>query len=252
MLQQTQVDRVVPRWKRFMARFPDPAAAASAGVAAVLDEWAGLGYNRRAVALHAAAVSCVEHHGGRVPDDLDGLRSLPGVGPYTARAVLAFAHHADVAVVDTNVGRVLARLIGRRLKANEAQLLADASVPAGAGWEWNQAVLDFGAAVCSARQPQCSTCPLRRWCSWSGGPGDDPARGSAGVTGGQSRFEGSDRQGRGRLVDALRTRAAIPQSELAAVAGWPDDAERALRVASGLVNDGLARRRRDGGIRRLG
>ena len=250
MLQQTQVDRVAPRWEQFMARFPDPTAAVAAGVGAVLDEWAGLGYNRRAVTLHAAAVACVEHHQGQVPTDMDGLLALPGVGPYTARAVLAFAYHQDVAVVDTNVGRILARVAGRRLRPTEAQAMADGSVPPGDGWEWNQAVLDFGSAVCTARNPRCVECPLRRWCSWVGGPDEDPARGSAGVTTRQSRFEGSDRQGRGRLVDALRNVAAIDAGDLPGVAGWPDDPERSRRVADGLVADGLALPGAEGGLRR--
>lgn len=250
MLQQTQVDRVAPRWERFMARFPTPAATAAAGVAAVIDEWSGLGYNRRAVALHAVATECVTHHEGALPDDLDGLLALPGVGPYTARAVLAFAHHIDVGVVDTNTGRVLARLAGRRLGAAEAQRTADASVPVGQGWAWNQAMLDLGAGVCTKRAPRCDDCPLRRWCAWRCGPGDDPAAGSAGVGSPQARFAGSDRQGRGRLVEALRVGGTVPAGDLADVAGWPGEPERAARVADGLVADGLARSDGAGGLRR--
>lgn len=249
MLQQTQVDRVAPRWERFMARFPTPAATAAAGVAAVINEWAGLGYNRRAVALHASAVACVERHGGALPTDLEGLLALPGVGPYTARAVLAFAHHVDVGVVDTNTGRVLARLGGRRLRPAEAQRLADASVPTGHGWEWNQAMLDLGAVVCTKRVPHCDDCPLRRWCAWSGGPGEDPAAGSAGVSAPQKRFEGSDRQGRGRLVAALRASGAVAAAQLADVAGWPEEPARASAVAAALIADGLADSDGAGGLR---
>lgn len=249
MLQQTQVDRVVGRWEQFMARFPTPQAAADAGVAAVVGEWAGLGYNRRAVALHRAAEVCVANHGGAIPCDLDALLALPGVGPYTARAVLAFACEVDVGVVDTNVGRILARVVGRRLAPVEAQRLADQLVPAGQGWLWNQAVLDLGATRCTSRAPRCETCPLHRWCAWAGGPGPDPALGSAGVTSSQSRFEGSDRQGRGRLVDALRRNGSVPASALAAVAGWDGDNERAVRVAAGLVADGLAADDGHGGLR---
>ena len=243
MLQQTQVPRVVPRWHAFLARFPDPAACAAAPVADVVDEWAGLGYNRRAVALHRCAVACASDHGGALPDDLDALRALPGIGPYTARAVLAFAFERDVGVVDTNVGRVLARWAGRPLRPAEAQAAADALVPRGEGWAWNQALFDLGAGVCRKRGPDCGACPVRRWCAWrsAGCPAPDPAVGSAGVSGGQSRFEGSDRQGRGRLVDALRTTGRVPAGGLAAAAGWPDDPERARRVADGLVADGLAR-----------
>jgi A/G-specific adenine glycosylase len=131
MLQQTQVDRVVPRWHRFLARFPSAAACADAGVGPVVEEWAGLGYNRRAVSLHRCAVAVTAQHGGELPADLAGLLALPGIGPYTARAVLAFAFEADVAVVDTNVGRILARTSGRTLSAVEAQALADDLVPLG-------------------------------------------------------------------------------------------------------------------------
>jgi A/G-specific adenine glycosylase len=247
MLQQTQVDRVVPRWESFMARFATPAAAAAAGVAAVVDEWAGLGYNRRAVSLHRCAVMCVADHGGDVPGSLEQLLALPGVGPYTARAVLAFADGADVGVVDTNVGRVLARVAGRRLRPAEAQRAADEAVPEGAGWWWNQAMLDLGATVCTARAARCGQCPVAPWCAWRG-EGPDPAAGSAGVTVAQSRFEGSDRQGRGLLVDALRTDGVVAADAVASVAGWPGDPDRARRVAAGLVADGLAGDDGSGGL----
>ncbi len=238
MLQQTRVERVVERWPRFLARFPTPAACAGAAPGEVIAEWSGLGYNRRAVNLHRAATVVVERHGGVLPADLDGLLALPGVGPYTARAVLAFAHEDDVAVVDTNVARVLARWTGRRLTARVAQGLADASVPAGDGWAWNQVVLDLGATTCRARGPRCGNCPLASGCAWRG-VGPDPAVGSAGVAGRQSAFEGSDRQGRGRLVAALAD-GPVADADLATVMGWPDDPGRAARVAATVVADGLA------------
>src|SRR5690606_14991271 len=107
MLQQTQVARVLPRYSAFLARWPTPAMCAAASVGEVVEAWAGLGYNRRAVHLHRCAVVVVDEHGGRLPTDLPGLLALPGIGPYTARAVLAFAHEADeVGVVDTNAARV--------------------------------------------------------------------------------------------------------------------------------------------------
>lgn len=237
MLQQTQVPRVVPKWHAFLERFPDPPTCAAAPIGAVIGAWAGLGYNRRGVALHRCAVTVVEDHGGHLPLDLAALLTLPGIGPYTARAVLAFAGERDVAVVDTNVARVLARQAGRPLRAAEVQRAADALVPEGQGWAWNQAMLDLGAGVCRARGPWCGSCPVAASCTWSGGPAPDPAVGSAGVSGRQSRFEGSDRQGRGRLVDALRRG---PVHDLAAASGWPDDPARAERVADALVADGLA------------
>jgi A/G-specific adenine glycosylase len=245
MAQQTGVDRVVPYYHAFLDRFPDPAACAAAPVADVLRLWAGLGYNRRGLSLHRCAVAVVERHGGAVPADLPALLALPGIGPYTARAVLAFAFERPVGVVDTNVGRVLARWAGRPLVAAEAQAWADGLAgldPPIMAWLWNQTVMELGGTVCAKRRPDCGRCPVRGGgCGWSaaGLAGPDPAEGSAGVGKGQSRFEGSDRQGRGRLVDALR-RGPVPDAELPAVMGWPADAERARRVAAGVVADGLA------------
>jgi A/G-specific adenine glycosylase len=242
MLQQTQVSRVVPRYHAFLQRFPTPSACAAASVAEVIRLWAGLGYNRRAVNLHRAAVVATTEHDGTLPDDLDALLALPGVGPYTARAVLAFAFERDVAVVDTNVARVYARRAGHRLTTAEVQRVADGTVPTGEGWRWNQAMLDLGATVCTSRRTDCEACPARVGCAWHGSAcaPPDPARGSAGVSGAQSRFDGSDRQGRGRLVDALRLTGRVPPEQLAATAGWPTDTDRAARVAASLVVDGLA------------
>ena len=242
MLQQTQVARVVPRYEEFLARFPTPAATASAPVAEVVRAWAGLGYNRRAVNLHRAAGEIVRRHSGVLPATLTDLVALPGVGAYTARAVLAFAFEADVGVVEVNSARVLARAVaGRPLAAGEAQVMADALVPEGRGWAWNQAMLDLGATVCTKSAPGCLACPLRACCAWAatGASGADPATGSAGCGASQSTFAGSDRQGRGRLVDALRL-GPVPRSALAEAAGWPADPDRAGRVARGLVADGLA------------
>lgn len=242
MLQQTQVARVLPRYEAFMTQFPDPAACASASVSTIVTAWEGLGYNRRAVNLHRAAVTIVDEHGGRLPDDLPGLLSLPGVGPYTARAVMAFAHEADVGVLDTNAGRVLARAAaGRRLGRAEAQSLADRMVPPGEGWAWNQAVLDLGATVCRKSRPLCESCPIAESCAWQRGPAniDDPAIASAGVSTKQKPFKNSRRQGRGRIVQALRT-GPVPVERLADVTGWGDEPDRARLAADSLVADGLA------------
>lgn len=241
MLQQTQVARVVGRYEDFLDRWPTAEDCADAPVGDVVAAWAGLGYNRRAVFLHRAAVAVRDHHDGVLPDDLPGLLALPGIGPYTARAVLAFAHEADVGVLDTNAARVLARWAGAPLRPAAAQAAADHAVPPGAGWAWNQAMLDLGATVCRARTPDCDQCPVTGRCAWFalGRPDPDPAVGSAGVSGGQTRFEGSDRQGRGRLVDALR-QGPVARTDVAAAMGWPDDPERAERVAASLVADGLA------------
>lgn len=237
MLQQTQVSRVVPRYGPFLARFPTVAAAAEARPGALVAEWAGLGYNRRALLLHRLAVAVHGDHGGVFPRSLAELRALPGVGPYTARAIMAFAFELDVAVVDTNVGRVLARLANRRLGPATAQQLADRLVPPGASWAWNQGVLDFGAGMCTARAPSCARCPLHAVCAWQG-EGADPARGSAAVSRPQARFAGSDRQGRGRLVAEL-ARRPLRTDEVPAAAGWAGDPERAARVMAALVSEGM-------------
>ena len=241
MLQQTQVPRVVPRYESFLRRFPTPVACAAAPVGDVVRMWAGLGYNRRAVNLHRAAQVCVEEHNGSLPETLDDLLALPGVGPYTARAVLAFAHERDVAVLDTNAARVVARIGGARLTLAGAQAAADALVPTGSAWRWNQAILDLGATVCTKRAPRCERCPVFRSCAWfaTGRAEPDPAEGSGGTGGKQSTFAGSDRQGRGRLVDALRL-GPLPLEHVPTIVGWPDDRARADRVAASLVADGLA------------
>lgn len=249
MLQQTQVDRVLPRYERFVARFPTAAACAVAPSGEVIELWQGLGYNRRAVALHRAATVVVERHGGEVPSGLDDLLGLPGVGPYTARAVRVFAHGERSAVVDVNVQRVLRRAVaGRSLTPPQTQALADELVAAladGDVWLWNQAIMEVGARHCRKRAPRCETCPLVGECVWAATDGSpDPADGT-GTT--QSRFEGSDRQGRGRLVDALR-RGPVELDDADSITGWAD-ATRTASVVEGLVRDGLVHL--DQGVLRL-
>jgi A/G-specific adenine glycosylase len=232
MLQQTQVARVVPVWSAFLAQFPTAKECAAGSQAEVVTAWRGMGYNRRAVNLHRCAVAIANDHAGRVPDDLVALQALPGVGPYTARAVLAFAYERRVGVLDVNAARVHARVNGRAVDQAEA----DAAAPRSNPWGWNQAILDLGATVCTKRNPACDVCPLADQCAWRG-IGPDPA----GPGSRQSRFDGSDRQGAGRLVDALRTGpvSAAP-GDLAVTMGWPGDPERALRVAMRVVADGVA------------
>lgn len=235
MLQQTGVARVLERYERFCARFPTPEACAAAPAGAVIEEWRGLGYNRRALHLHAAARRIAA--AGEFPTTLEGLLELPGVGPYTARAVLSLAFERDVGVVDTNVGRLLARLAGHRHTRAEAQEMADRLVPAGQAWLWNQALFDLGATVCTRRAPACAQCALREHCAWRG-EGPDPADGSAGVSVSQPAFEGSDRQGRGRLVEALRS-GPQPASAAARLMGLEADPPRADRIVASLRRDGL-------------
>jgi A/G-specific adenine glycosylase len=250
MAQQTQVSRVVPAYERFVARFPDPATCAAASLGDVLRAWEGLGYNRRARNLHRAAEVIVRDHDGSVPADLAALLALPGVGAYTTRAVLAFAFELDVGVVDTNAGRVLSRAVaGRSIRPGEAQRLVDAMIPSGQGWTLGQSLLDLGALVCVADTPRCGQCPIRRRCRWRAAGLDttDPARGSAGVSTPQSRFAGSDRQGRGRLVRRLRTGTVDP-ADVAGVMGWPEDPARVERVVSGLIGEGMVVRDRLGAL----
>lgn len=253
MLQQTQVARVVPRWHQFLERFPTASVCASAPVGDVVTEWAGLGYNRRAVNLHRTAVQVVGSHGGVVPEDLNDLLRLPGLGPYTARAVLTFAYEKDVAVVDTNVGRILARQRGERLSAGAAQTFADELVPVGMGWSWNQGMLDLGALVCTKRSPSCSKCPVSQTCAWfaSGATDPDPAIGSAAVSKAQSKFVGSFREGRARLLDVLRTGVEVAPQQFRDACGWNDREGgelEALRAANSLVSDGLAVTRASGAL----
>jgi A/G-specific adenine glycosylase len=244
MLQQTQVARVIPAWHRFLERFPDPPTCATAGLDEVLRLWHGLGYPRRARNLHGAAAAITR--AGAFPGTLDALLALPGVGPYTARAVLVFAFERDAAVVDTNIARVLARLTGARLTARAAQAAADALLPAGDAWVWNQVLMDLGATVCRPT-PHCGDCPLVTTCAWAlaGCRGPDPAVGSAGVSARQAPYAGSDREARGRLLARLLRGAVDERGALALLSA---DGERASRVLAGLIDDGLVVRDA-GGVR---
>ncbi|MBT5852060.1 MAG: A/G-specific adenine glycosylase [Acidimicrobiaceae bacterium] len=235
MLQQTQVSRVVERLPVVLNEFPDPATCAASTVGDVVTVWAGLGYNRRPVMLHRAATQIVSDHAGAVPSGLKDLLALPGVGPYTARAVRAFAFELSAAVVDTNIGRFYARIHGRKLSAREVQQFADEAAPEDQPWLWNQSIMELGALVCTKRSPMCDACPVVDLCAWVG-EGDDPAQGSAAVSVPQTRFEGSDRQLRGRLVDVLRA-SPLALSEIAAT--MQTDADRAELILAGLQGDGL-------------
>ena len=235
MLQQTQVARVIPRWHSFVERFPTHAACAAAPLGDVLREWQGLGYPRRARNLHATAQRVTEL--GGFPRDLDGLRALPGIGQYTARAVMAFAFELDAAVVDTNIARVYARVAGERLTPKRVQALADEHCPSGDAWVWNQCLMDLGAVLCRPRDPACIDCPIRARCSWAGDTGrPDPAVGSSGVSTKQGRFEGSDRQARGRLLKAVGD-GPVVLTDVASV--MQRDAATAQRLVADLVSDGL-------------
>lgn len=238
MSQQTQIDRVVAKFSPFIERFPTPLACAEAPLGDLLVLWHGLGYPRRCRNLQAAAQIMVRDFDGRVPGTLDELMALPGIGPYTARAVLAFAVGADVGVVDTNVARVISRVVNRELRGGELQAIADETVPFGLGWEWNQIVMDFGAKVCTSGAPKCSDCPIRIHCAWHGGPDHDPALGTAGTSRPQLRFEGSNRQARGRLMRALID-GGVSYSRAAQVMGLQEQKDRSALVVQSLLDDGL-------------
>lgn len=240
MAQQTQGSRAAEAWIRFLRRFPTWQALAEAPVADVIQAWEGLGYNRRAVNLHRCAQQVVARHDGVLPDDIDALMALPGIGPYSARAVLAFAFGRDVVPVDTNVARVLARVADLALTRSQAQRLADRLTGFGSGPRVSAALMDLGAGACTARRPDCRACPLRSVCGWAGGPGPDPAAQGAHRPRPQGAFAGSARQARGRLVAALRG-GPIEAAQAQALAGPGGQA-----LLDALVADGLAVRDGDG------
>jgi A/G-specific adenine glycosylase len=231
MAQQTQAERAAEAWSTFIDRYPTPAALARASVAEVIRAWRGLGYNRRAVALRAAAVRIVEDHGGTVPDTLEALEALPGIGPYTARAVLAIAFGRPVAALDTNIKRVLDRSTGGPpLSARKRQPIADGFVPPDRPAAWTHALMDIGATLCRKREPRCSECPLAAGCAFvrSGGvsAAGRPERRSVP----SPRFESTSRWLRGRVLDQLRDAADGAWSTVAGPMGLHDQpsVERAL------------------------
>jgi A/G-specific adenine glycosylase len=241
MLQQTQTSRVVGPWTSFLERFPTPGDCADAPLSEVLRAWEGLGFHRRAKFLHEAAVMITRDFGGVVPATVVELRQLPGVGSYTANAIASFAFGHPVAVLDTNVGRILARAVANeRLSPADAQRRADELRGSSDSRQFNQAMLDLGAQFCTSR-PACETCPVSRHCRWRQEGGDDPAVLSGGVSKKQSTFAGSDRQLRGRILATLRT-SATSYADLLANAGTDDD-ERVQRILQGLLADGLVEAR---------
>lgn len=239
MLQQTQVARVIPRWQAFLDRYPTPGACAAAPLGDVLREWHGLGYPRRARNLHTTATRVAEL--GGFPRDLVGLLALSGVGPYTARAVLAFAFELDAAVVDTNIARVYARVVGERLTPKRVQTMADGACPSDDAWVWNQCLMDLGAVLCRPSKPGCGACPVHARCAWRGSDErTDPAVGSSGVSGRQARFEGSDRQARGRLMKALSV-GPVDRPDVTGI--MQRDESTAARLLAALIGEGLCEER---------
>ncbi len=239
MLQQTPVARVLPVYTAWMDQWPAPRDLAAARAGEAVRAWGRLGYPRRAIRLHATARALVERHGGEVPASLDALRALPGIGAYTAAAVASFAFGQRHAVLDTNVRRVLTRLMSgdelppRHRSVAETRLAESLlpEQPARAAL-WSVAVMELGALVCTAARPQCARCPVTDSCAWrrAGHPPDGGSRRSQGYT-------GTDRQCRGQLLAVLREEPG-PVAQGRLDAAWPDRVQRA-RALDGLIADGL-------------
>lgn len=236
MSHQTQVERVAPIWQEWMQRWPTPAAFAQAGTDEILRAWGSLGYPRRALRLKECAQVIVDEHGGEVPEDVDKLLALPGIGDYTARAVACFAYGKNVPVVDTNVRRVVARVEhGEALGApgkKEIEQVA-ALLPEQNGPEFSVGLMELGALVCTARAPKCGQCPVSAECTWlaAGKPEAEVKKRS-------QRFVGTDRQVRGKIMRLLReSEGPVEQKLIDAL--WHDPAQLSRALFS-LLEDGLA------------
>ena len=237
MAQQTQIERVVPAWQAWMERWPNAAACADASVGDVVRAWGRLGYPRRARWLHQTAVLIRDEHDGQVPASFDALRALPGIGEYTAAAVMAFAFGEPTVVLDTNVRRVIDRaLIGQAMPAphvTNAEREQAAALVAIGGPRWSQAAMELGALVCQSRTPNCDDCPIADLCAWRAA--GHPA--ATTPTRRQAAFNGSDRQARGAIMRVVRE-AHESVSTLAVDSAWPDAEQRERAIAS-LIADGL-------------
>jgi A/G-specific adenine glycosylase len=239
MLQQTPVSRVLPAHTAWISRWPEPAALAAATPADAVRQWDRLGYPRRAVRLHASAELITSRSDGQVPASVAELRKLPGVGAYTAAAVASFAYGQREAVLDTNVRRVLARLVAGSYLPGPAQTtaevrLAESLLPQDGrlAAQWSVGVMELGALICAARRPRCADCPVRSQCAWFG-----QGQSTAGARRATPRYEGSDRQARGRLLAVLRS-ATGPVLPVGLDAAWDDSGQRARALAA-LIDDGL-------------
>ena len=251
MAQQTQISRVDEAWVGFMARFPGSSELAVASPAEVLRAWSGLGYNRRAIALQRTAQLIETEHGGRVPADLEALEALPGIGPYTARAVMAVAHGRPVAAVDTNVRRVISRLVGAPMSTADLQATADWLVRTDGAATWTHASMDLGATVCRSRHPRCEECPLRGWCASAGSVESGArttARARAPAAGRGIPFELTTRWLRGRIVARLIDVQDGHWAELPTSIGQHGPEQVSIAVVA-LERDGLLERRSDGTVR---
>lgn len=241
MSQQTPVARVAPAWRAWLDRWPTPAALATAAPADVLIMWGRLGYPRRALRLRECAIALVERHGGQVPRTREDLLALPGIGPYTADALLAFAFQQRSVVLDTNIRRVLARVYDGVALPPAHQTVrertrADALVPAdgpGAA-RCNAALMELGALVCTAREPACAICPLRAECHWlaAGKPQNAAPRTT-------QKFTGTQREARGKIMAVLREhRGGYTRPDLLRASHLSE--KRFVPALASLIEDGLA------------
>ncbi len=247
MAQQTQAARAAAYWERFIARFPSVRALAASRPADVLRAWQGLGYDRRALNLRRAAIAIEAEHGGRVPSSVADLEALPGVGPYTARAVAALAFGARVGAIDVNVRRVLGRIVagaGAHIPAGELQAIADEAVPPDRPGEWTHAVMDLGAGVCRPHRPQCEACPARPWCRYvaeNSKTTSPPVTRPVDARLGRERsapFATTNRWLRGRILDRLRAAPDAAWIELDGPIGV-HDLTRVHAAARSMAADGL-------------
>jgi A/G-specific adenine glycosylase len=231
MLQQTQVERVIPKWHAWLQHFPTLTDLAQASKADAVRAWQGLGYNLRALRLHAIACQVVAEHGGALPGSVEGLLALKGVGRYTAGAVACFAYEQPVAMVDTNIRRVLSRVF--RVQPVDVEELAAQIVPPESAYAWHQALMDLGATLCRARRPLCLACPLVSQC-------DGPGLQASPATRSVAEFRGSRRFYRGRLVEALRgVPGGMSMQALALAVGGAAEHARMVDLVHKLVADGL-------------
>lgn len=239
MLQQTPVARVLPAWEAWMRAWPRPGDLAAVAPGEAVRAWGRLGYPRRALRLHQAAVTLTERHDGEVPADVGALRALPGVGDYTAHAVATFAFGQRHVVLDTNVRRVLGRAVGgsaqppAHLTVAERRRAEDLLPDAALAPTWAVGVMELGALVCTAAAPRCGACPVADLCRWRAA--GHPA--STGPTRPPQTYAGTDRQCRGRLLGVLRDASgSVTTAQLAAV--W-EPAEQRNRCLASLLEDGL-------------
>lgn len=257
MLQQTQVDRTVPKFLEWMALYPRVEDLAEASVADIITLWSGMGYNNRAVRLHRLAQAVVVEHGGRIPSSVAELRALPGIGPYTAAAVACFAFDDHIPVLDTNIYRVLSRVHhGTKAPPRSAiDTVAVGLVPPPEAQlspsHWHQALMDIGGTICTVAAPRCMLCPLRDHCAAApelqAGGNRKLAEASVPYAPKQSKFAGSTRFYRGRIVDALRAANGTPIPISSLTATFPDEPVRVNweSIIDGLLKDGLAVREGD-------